>query len=181
MWLVSKSAAPNQTRRQRRSGWSGSTLFAYVRRSLFASRWSFKVFVSSVFYIDLHQYYFYVLVSYCSAGCRLCMLWFLHVLFSSIYIKDHLTRGSVHVDDIHMYTQYIWKRTLFSPQLYIFRKLSDQFGLIFRILTRLYFQPKIDFSTLSFLSTIDSYNHQNNVLHVHNLHTDFFIQILLSS
>ena len=41
MWRVSKGADPDQTLRQRRSGWSGSTLFAYVRRSLFAWRWPF--------------------------------------------------------------------------------------------------------------------------------------------
>jgi len=38
---VSKSADPDQTLRGRRSGWSGSTLFAYVLRSLFAWRWPY--------------------------------------------------------------------------------------------------------------------------------------------
>jgi len=41
MWRVSKSADPDQTRRRRRCGWSRSTLFRYVRRSLFAWRWPF--------------------------------------------------------------------------------------------------------------------------------------------
>ena len=40
MLLLSKSADPDKTRRRRRGGWSGSTLFAYVWRSLFAWRWS---------------------------------------------------------------------------------------------------------------------------------------------
>ena len=39
MCRVSKSADPDQTRRRRRCGWSGSTLFAYVRTSLFAWLW----------------------------------------------------------------------------------------------------------------------------------------------
>ena len=39
IWWVSKSADPDQTLRQRRSGWSGSTLFAYFWRSLFAWSW----------------------------------------------------------------------------------------------------------------------------------------------
>ena len=39
LWLL-KSADPNQTRRLRRGGWSGTTLFVYVRRSLFEWRWS---------------------------------------------------------------------------------------------------------------------------------------------
>ena len=43
MWLLSKSANPGQTRRRRRSGWSGSTLFAYVRRSLFAWGWQYHL------------------------------------------------------------------------------------------------------------------------------------------
>jgi len=43
MWRVSKSADPDQTRRQRRGGWSGSTLFTYVRRSFFAWRWPYDV------------------------------------------------------------------------------------------------------------------------------------------
>ena len=42
MWQVSKRADPDQTRRRRRCGWSGSTLIAYVRRSLFAWRWSYR-------------------------------------------------------------------------------------------------------------------------------------------
>ena len=41
MWRVSKSTDPDQTLGRRRSGWSGSTLFAHVRRSLFAWRWPF--------------------------------------------------------------------------------------------------------------------------------------------
>ena len=36
MYEVSKSADPDQTLRQRRGGWSGSTLYANVPRSLFA-------------------------------------------------------------------------------------------------------------------------------------------------
>ena len=39
MWWVSKSAGPDQTLRQRRSGWSRSTLFTYVPRSLSTWHW----------------------------------------------------------------------------------------------------------------------------------------------
>ena len=46
MWQVSKSADPDQTRRRRRGGWSGSTHFAYVRRSLFAWHWPILLFHS---------------------------------------------------------------------------------------------------------------------------------------
>ena len=53
LWL-SKSADPDQTRRRRRGGWSGSTLFAYVRRSLFACRWPINNF--SLHDIDLYLY-----------------------------------------------------------------------------------------------------------------------------
>jgi len=41
MWRVSKSEDPDQTLRRRCGGWSWSTLFAYVRRSLFAWRWPY--------------------------------------------------------------------------------------------------------------------------------------------
>jgi len=41
MLCLSKSADPDQTQRRRRGGWSRCTLFAYVRRSLFAWRWPF--------------------------------------------------------------------------------------------------------------------------------------------
>ena len=49
MWQVSKSADPDQTPRQRRGGWSGSTLFAYVQRSLFAWRWLYLYQLVSIY------------------------------------------------------------------------------------------------------------------------------------
>jgi len=55
MWRVSKSADSVQTRGRRRGGWSWSTLFAYVRRSLFAWRWPYN-FTKEIEHNDLlHQ------------------------------------------------------------------------------------------------------------------------------
>ena len=53
MWRVSKSADSDQTRRRRRGGWSESTLFAFVRRSLFAWRWSYRLIPSIIFMLQL--------------------------------------------------------------------------------------------------------------------------------
>ena len=60
---------------------------------------------------------------------------------------------------------------------------NSQINLVwfFEIWRGYIFNPKLIFPLLSFFSTIYSYNHQINDLHVQNLHTDFFIQSLLCS
>ena len=78
VWRVSESADPDQTRRRRRSGWSGSTLFVYVQRSLFAWRWPY-------YYMQCRQW-----------GIRLSFPWFESVpLFAEdlhvcVFLHEHV-------------------------------------------------------------------------------------------
>ena len=54
---MSKSADPDQTLRRRRGGWSGSTLFAHVRRTL-------VIYEGCGFHVQMNQLGFFVVVNH---------------------------------------------------------------------------------------------------------------------
>ena len=63
MWRVSKGADPDQMLRRKRGGWSGSTLFAYVPKSLFAWRWPYSIFNSLSAFKSVVWDYFHILLN----------------------------------------------------------------------------------------------------------------------
>ena len=96
MWEVSKSADSEQTRRRRRGGWSESTLFAYVRRSLFAWRWPYMYIV----YITKSTWHLQQVLAQLLLGCIFFSLYRWHLIrvhYHRVYLQSikmsELNRG----------------------------------------------------------------------------------------